>query len=136
MHMQNNFPAINIYLAMSKCEFHFVSSCRGGLKISEDLEKFPKLSQKRNFDCFLDATLWKAGFKCQQKLKYIRLKSWDLAVWRSWRDCQINYLFDYLFNPFHVTGLFLYPLKTSENLRLFRRLRRGHRKWSVVWNSF
>ena len=37
-------------------------------------------------------------------------------------------------NPFHQTGLFLYPLKTSENL-WFSVVFRGYRKRSVVWNE-
>ena len=43
-----------------------------------------------------------------------------------------------LFNPFHAIGLFLYPLKTSENLRFFD-VFRGYRKRPVAWkglNSF
>ena len=36
-------------------------------------------------------------------------------------------------NPFHATGLFLYPLKTSENLWFFD-VSRGYRKKPVAWN--
>ena len=36
-----------------------------------------------------------------------------------------------LLNPFHIPGLFLYPLKISEKV-WFRK--RGHRKRPVVWN--
>ena len=39
----------------------------------------------------------------------------------------------YLFNPCHVTGLFLYTLKTSENQR-FSDVFRGYRKRPVAWN--
>ena len=34
-------------------------------------------------------------------------------------------------NPFHATALFLYPLKTSENVSVFR----GYRKRPVLWNE-
>ena len=37
----------------------------------------------------------------------------------------------FLFNPFHATGLFLYPLKTSENQR-FSDVFRGYRKRPVA----
>ena len=37
-------------------------------------------------------------------------------------------------NPFHATGLFLYPLKT-ENQK-FSDVFRGYRKRSVTWNAF
>ena len=37
-------------------------------------------------------------------------------------------------NPFHVTGLFGYLLKTSENL-WFRDVFRGYRKRPVTWNG-
>ena len=36
----------------------------------------------------------------------------------------------YSLNPFHVTGFFLFPLKTSENQRSFR----GYRKRPVARN--
>ena len=39
-----------------------------------------------------------------------------------------------LFNPFHATGLFLYPLKTSKNLR-FSDVFRGYRKRPMAWNG-
>ena len=38
-----------------------------------------------------------------------------------------------LLNPFHATDLFLYPRKTSENLR-FSDVFRGYRKRPVAWN--
>ena len=37
-------------------------------------------------------------------------------------------------NPFYATGLFLYPLKTSENQR-FSDVFRGYRKRPVAWNG-
>ena len=37
-------------------------------------------------------------------------------------------------NPFHVTGVILYPLKTSENL-WFSDIFRGYRKRPVAWNG-
>ena len=36
-------------------------------------------------------------------------------------------------NPFHDTGVFLYPMKTSENQR-FSDVFRGYRKRLVAWN--
>ena len=39
-----------------------------------------------------------------------------------------------LLNPFHVTGLFLYSLKTSEYLR-FSDVFKGYRKRQVAWNG-
>ena len=38
------------------------------------------------------------------------------------------------FNPFHANGLFLYPLKKSENL-WFSNVFRGYRKRPVAWNG-
>ena len=38
------------------------------------------------------------------------------------------------FNPFHATALFLYPLKTAENLR-FCDVFKGYRKRRVAWNG-
>ena len=38
------------------------------------------------------------------------------------------------FNPYHAAGLFLYTLKTSENLR-FSDVFRGYRKRIVAWNG-
>ena len=40
---------------------------------------------------------------------------------------------DRLVNPFHTTGLFLYPLKTSENQRFFD-VFRGCREKPMVLN--
>ena len=40
-----------------------------------------------------------------------------------------------IFNPFHATGLFLYPLKKSENLRVSG-VFRGYRERPVAWNRF
>ena len=37
-------------------------------------------------------------------------------------------------NPFHITDLFWYPLKTSENL-WFSYVFRGYQRWSVAWNG-
>ena len=37
-------------------------------------------------------------------------------------------------NPFHVTGLFIYPLRTSENLWLSN-VSRGYRKRPMVWKG-
>ena len=37
-------------------------------------------------------------------------------------------------NPFNVTGLFLYPLKTSEKQKLFHGFR-GYRKIPIAWNG-
>ena len=37
-------------------------------------------------------------------------------------------------NPFHATGLFLYPLKTLENL-WFPDVFRGYRRSPVAWNG-
>ena len=39
-----------------------------------------------------------------------------------------------LFNSFHATGLFLYPLKTSENQR-FSDVFRGYRKRPMALNE-
>ena len=38
------------------------------------------------------------------------------------------------FNPFHTTGLFLYPLKTSGN-QMFSDVFRGYRKRPVAWTG-
>ena len=37
-------------------------------------------------------------------------------------------------NPFHVSSHLLYPLKTSENQRVFDACRGGYRKRPVTWN--
>ena len=39
-----------------------------------------------------------------------------------------------LISPFHATGLFLYPLKTSENQK-FSDVSRGFKKRSMAWNG-
>ena len=46
-----------------------------------------------------------------------------------------HWWFKFSINPFHVTDLFWYPLKTSENL-WFCDVFRGYQKWSVAWNGF
>ena len=51
--------------------------------------------------------------------------SWKLHWWYT--------LIKKLVNPFHATGLFRYPLKTSENQR-FPDMLRGYRKRPVAWN--
>ena len=55
---------------------------------------------------------------------------WTLFV------CWINFCTGniYLFNPFHATDLFWYPLKTSENQR-FSDVFREYQKKSVSWNG-
>ena len=40
----------------------------------------------------------------------------------------------FIFNPFHATDFFLYPLKTSENL-WFSNVFRGYRERPVTWNG-
>ena len=45
-----------------------------------------------------------------------------------------NFSNDTFINLFHATGLFLYPLKTSENQR-FLDIFRGYRKRPVTWNG-
>ena len=47
--------------------------------------------------------------------------------------CQIQISF-FCFNPFHSTDLFLYPLKTSENL-WYSIVSRGYSKKTVAWNG-
>ena len=48
----------------------------------------------------------------------------------------LKYYIHYKFiNPFHATGLFLYPLKTWENLKFSYNFR-GNRKISLPWNGF
>ena len=39
-----------------------------------------------------------------------------------------------MFDPFHVTGLFIYPLKTSEN-PWFVNVFSWYQKWPVAWNG-
>ena len=43
----------------------------------------------------------------------------------------IRHIFWKIFNPFHATGVFLYPLKTSENQR-FSDVSSGYREKSVA----
>ena len=45
-----------------------------------------------------------------------------------------NIYLTYIINPFHATGLFRNPLKTSENLRFFYFFR-GYWKRPVAWNG-
>ena len=49
--------------------------------------------------------------------------------WNGKKDCMKLFL-----NPFHVTDLFRYPLKTSENQRLSD-VFRGYQKRPVAWNG-
>ena len=45
-------------------------------------------------------------------------------------------MFHQKINPFHAIGLFLYPLKTSENQRFFNVFRGYSMKWKpVAWNG-
>ena len=55
--------------------------------------------------------------------QYIRI----ICLFGSW-VCQL------LINPFHAAGLFLYLLKTSENI-WFSDVFRGYRKRPVAWNG-
>ena len=41
----------------------------------------------------------------------------------------------YFFNPFYAAGIFLYPLKTSENHQRFPDTFREYRKMPVAWNG-
>ena len=50
------------------------------------------------------------------------------------RFSNLHYTFIYVINPFHATGLFLYPLETSEKL-WFSDVFRGYRKRLVAWNG-
>ena len=64
------------------------------------------------------------------------------AYWTSETDKEDSFLGNFeedvlfvsLINSVHVTGLFLYPLKTSENQR-FSYVFRGYRKRPVAWNG-
>ena len=47
---------------------------------------------------------------------------------------RLNIFQNILFNPIHSTGLFLYPLKTSEKLWFFD-VFRGYRKWTAAPNG-
>ena len=51
----------------------------------------------------------------------------------SWFICIDLASSSLVFNPFHATGHFLYPLKVLENL-WFYNVFRGYKKTSVVWN--
>ena len=71
-----------------------------------------------------------------------------VVFWRKWLNIQSflwesfliqnstdkETLIDFLINPFHATGLFRYPLKTSENQRLSD-VFRGYQKRPVAWNG-
>ena len=52
---------------------------------------------------------------------------------KSFPDYSVH-LLHFGFNPFHVTGLLRYPLKTSENQR-FSDVFRGYWKRPVAWNG-
>ena len=52
---------------------------------------------------------------------------------KSFPDCSVH-LLHFGFNPFHVTGLLRYPLKTSENQR-FSDVFMGYWKRPVAWNG-
>ena len=69
---------------------------------------------------------WKLTFKLLTVAGFGHAVSWRFSSFlpsQSWL----------LINPFHVTGLFLYPLKTSENQRFSYNFR-GYRKRPVEWN--
>ena len=53
-------------------------------------------------------------------------------LWKVLPDCSVH-LLHFVFNPFHVTGLLRYPLKTSEN---FSDVFRGYWKRPVAWNGW
>ena len=56
----------------------------------------------------------------------------EIFVWntRDGKECQLEVSWKAFVSPFHATGLFLYPPKTSENLwfsDVFRVIERGSR---------
>ena len=76
-------------------------------------------------------------------VKHFKLQSWDFLKCTCWTYITFNLtcisIIQYFhngnidLNPFHATGLFLYPLKISENL-WFSYVFRGYRKRPVTWN--
>ena len=75
---------------------------------------------------------WLTPLEWQKKYTHWLLKVfyfiyfWGLGVWGS-HSFSFPFSFLFLFNSFHATGLFLYLLKTSENLwfsDVFRRYRK------------
>ena len=76
-------------------------------------------------------------------VKHFKLQSWDFLKCTCWTYITFNLtcisIIQYFhngnidLNPFHAIGLFLYPLKISENL-WFSYVFRGYRKRPVTWN--
>ena len=68
---------------------------------------------------------------------YLPLVMLGLERFKIWPFCKPTHnhilLACYLFNLFHATGLFRYPLKTSKNQRFS--VFRGYRMRSVAWNG-
>ena len=66
----------------------------------------------------------------------LTISNWNMCVWVSFLDIylQARYQNNLSINPFHATGLFLFPLKTLENL-WFSDVFRGYRKRTVAWNG-
>ena len=72
---------------------------------------------------------------------FVNLFNINIPIYRNQSFDLLNKTIDwflyggaFVVNPFDATGLFLYPLKTSENQR-FSDLLRGYRKRPVVWNG-
>ena len=87
-----------------------------------------------DFYCFyiLIYFFWFLVFKNLSYRRCLRLEDFFIplgnqGLWRSLTHFKV-------FNPFHATGLFLFPLKTSENQR-FSDVLRGYRKRSVAWSG-
>ena len=76
----------------------------------------------------------------QLRLEFLLLRWVDCGSCNNVSTCYLRHLVmvfiivPLTLNLFHATGLFLYPLKTSENQR-FSDVFRAYRKRAVVWNG-
>ena len=116
------------------------------LKQGVSLAEFFEVDKKMNcltFASFINTenVMWNCRF---QETIYTVSNFWILIVFvtfvfSSYKTNQIFFMnlsqtISVLFDPFHFTDLFWYPLKTSKNLG-FSDVFRGYQKREVAWNG-
>ena len=117
------------YLLGKSKTFTFIILGRYQVKPSRKLDSFSSqltmlrfFSQNENTEIFFSETLIKVFMRksSENKLRVVQ-----------YHFFKVSFL---LLNPFHPTGLFLYPLNASENKR-FSYDFMGYRKRPVAWNG-
>ena len=106
------------------------SDCR-----SSRLQMFIKISVLKNFESFTGKHLcWSLFLTKLQSFKFFKMFKNTFFYRIPPVAAFLIGIWHFPINPFHVTGLFLYPLKTPENM-LFSNVLKGCRKRSVARNG-